>query len=138
MSNMPHPVVISALSEEDGGGYIAYSPDLPGCLADGESPEEALTAFRDALTEWAEEMRANNLEIPQAGSSVAGSAKRRAALTRLVDMQQEVISKQDNLIQKLSELTADMLKELKKGEAADAQWSQSCIIETTASAHIVH
>lgn len=137
MSNMPHPVVISALSQEDGGGYIAYSPDLPGCLADGETPEEALTAFRDALNEWADEMRANNLEIPAPWASAEGSAKRGAALKRLVGMQQEVIAKQDALIQRLSQLTTDMLREIEKGSALDARWSQSCITQT-AVAHPVH
>ncbi len=37
------------LSEEDGGGYLIEFPDFPGCIADGETPEEAIAQGRDAL-----------------------------------------------------------------------------------------
>ncbi len=33
----PYTVVIKALSDEDGGGYVATVPDLPGCMSDGET-----------------------------------------------------------------------------------------------------
>ena len=41
--------VISALSEEDGGGYLITFPDIPGCMSDGETPEEAVRNGRDAF-----------------------------------------------------------------------------------------
>jgi antitoxin HicB len=44
-----YQVVISDLSEEDGGGYLASVPDLPGCMADGETAEEAADEARDAI-----------------------------------------------------------------------------------------
>ena len=37
---------------EDDGGYIAIVPDLPGCSAFGETPEEALKESRDAIKAW--------------------------------------------------------------------------------------
>ena len=43
---------ITPLSEEDGGGYLASFPDLPGCVSDGETPEEALAEARDAFAAW--------------------------------------------------------------------------------------
>jgi predicted RNase H-like HicB family nuclease len=30
-------------------------PDLPGCMSDGETPEEALANVRDAVAAWIEE-----------------------------------------------------------------------------------
>lgn len=36
--------VVEPLAEEDGGGYLTTFPDLPGCLSDGETMEEALLA----------------------------------------------------------------------------------------------
>ena len=33
---------IRPLSEEDGGGFLITFPDLPGCMSDGETPEEAI------------------------------------------------------------------------------------------------
>ncbi|KAB0665584.1 toxin-antitoxin system HicB family antitoxin [Oryzomonas japonica] len=44
--------VISPLSVEDGGGYMITFPDLPGCMSDGETQEEALANGRDAFDGW--------------------------------------------------------------------------------------
>src|ERR1039457_1823789 len=43
---------ISPLSQEDGGGFLITFPDLPGCMADGETIEEAVTNGRDAFAAW--------------------------------------------------------------------------------------
>ena len=43
MADPEYPVVIEPLSKEDGGGFIATVPDLPGCMSDGTSREEAAT-----------------------------------------------------------------------------------------------
>ena len=48
-------VLIEPLSADDGGGFIATVPDLPGCLSDGETPEEALANVQDAVAAWIEE-----------------------------------------------------------------------------------
>jgi predicted RNase H-like HicB family nuclease len=44
--------VIEPLSDDDGGGYLITFPDLPGCMADGETMEEAMTHGRDAFSAW--------------------------------------------------------------------------------------
>ena len=38
---LEYAVRIERLSEDDGGGHLATVPDLPGCMSDGEIPEEA-------------------------------------------------------------------------------------------------
>jgi antitoxin HicB len=45
----PYPSSIRSLSREDGGGYAIEYPDLPGCISDGERPEEALRNGADAV-----------------------------------------------------------------------------------------
>ena len=47
MQVLAYPVTIVPLSVDDGGGYAAVVPDLPGCMSDGESPEEALANAPD-------------------------------------------------------------------------------------------
>ena len=54
MDTLEYPVIISPLSAEDGGGFSASVPDLPGCFSDGETPEEALANVRDAIAMWVE------------------------------------------------------------------------------------
>ncbi len=44
--------VVAPLSEEDGGGYLITFPDLPGCMSDGETQEEAIENGRDAFAGW--------------------------------------------------------------------------------------
>lgn len=44
--------ILAPLSEDDGGGYMITFPDLPGCMSDGETLEEALINGRDAFNSW--------------------------------------------------------------------------------------
>ncbi|HEU0065846.1 MAG TPA: type II toxin-antitoxin system HicB family antitoxin [Sphingomonas sp.] len=54
MNPKDYEVSIRPLSSEDGGGYLARVPDLPGCMSDGETPEEALANAYDAIGCWIE------------------------------------------------------------------------------------
>ena len=47
-----YPVEIRPLSDDDGGGFIAIVPDLPGCMSDGETMDEALHEVMDAIESW--------------------------------------------------------------------------------------
>ena len=42
------------LLPEEGGGYLIEFPDLPGCMSDGETLEEAIENGKDALQCWIE------------------------------------------------------------------------------------
>jgi len=65
MDALDYPVRIERLSAEDGGGYIALAPDLPGCMSDGESQEEAIRNLRDAIVAWIEEAQAMGRKVPE-------------------------------------------------------------------------
>lgn len=54
MKALEYAVLLSPLSPEDGGGFVATVPDLPGCMSDGETPEEALANVQDAIECWIE------------------------------------------------------------------------------------
>jgi antitoxin HicB len=54
MSRLTYPIVIELLPPEEGGGFLALVPDLPGCMSDGASPEEAVTNVQDAIETWIE------------------------------------------------------------------------------------
>ena len=51
-------------SEED-EGYIAVVPELPGCSAFGETPEEALREIKVAIELWIETAKKEGREIPK-------------------------------------------------------------------------
>jgi antitoxin HicB len=48
----------------EGGGFMAFVPDLPGCMSDGETAEEALLSVEDAVAEWIDEARRLGRPIP--------------------------------------------------------------------------
>lgn len=60
-----YPILIEPFPPEDGGGFIATVPGLPGCMSDSETPEEALANVRDAVAAWIEEARALGRTVPK-------------------------------------------------------------------------
>lgn len=62
MTRLTYPIVIEPLPPEEGGGFLALVPDLPGCMSDGESSEEAIVNVQDAIDTWIE--AANDLGHP--------------------------------------------------------------------------
>lgn len=61
---LEYAVRIEKLAPSDGGGYLATAPDLPGCMSDGETPEEALANIQDAIASWLDEARRLGREPP--------------------------------------------------------------------------
>ena len=61
---MRYAVVI----EKAAGNYSAYVPDLPGCVATGETVEAAEREIRAAIRFHIEGLRADGLEVPAATS----------------------------------------------------------------------
>jgi len=51
-------------SEED-GRYIIEVPELPGCMADGLTYEEAIKNAEVVISEWVDTARGLGREIPQ-------------------------------------------------------------------------
>lgn len=43
---------VRPLDVEDGGGYLVTFPDLPGCMADGETIVEAIKNGSEAEAAW--------------------------------------------------------------------------------------
>ena len=68
MNELNYPATIQPLSEEDGGGYLVTFPDLPGCMADGSTPEEAFHQAEDALKAWIKTAQEFGDPIPKPSS----------------------------------------------------------------------
>lgn len=64
VSHPDYPLLIEPLSPEDGGGYLATVPDLPGCMSDGETRELAARNVADAIKAWIKEAHALGREPP--------------------------------------------------------------------------
>ena len=47
-----YPINVHPVPEDEGGGFMVSVPDLPGCIADGETIDEAIAEARDAFDAW--------------------------------------------------------------------------------------
>jgi predicted RNase H-like HicB family nuclease len=63
--NLNYEVSLRRLTEEEGGGWLASIPLLPGCMSDGETPAEALANLEDAKIGWIETALALQRDIPE-------------------------------------------------------------------------
>ena len=56
--------------EKADNNYSAYVPDLPGCVATGQTTEETEQQIREAIDLHLRGMREDGLPIPEPSSSV--------------------------------------------------------------------
>jgi predicted RNase H-like HicB family nuclease len=66
MTPKRYPVVIEPTST----GYSAFSPDVPGCAAAGDTEEETRQNFKEALAAHFDVMREIGEPIPEPRTSV--------------------------------------------------------------------
>lgn len=69
MSNIPefenYPFRIEPLPADEGGGFVIRFPDLPGCMSDGGTYDEAIANGREAFQAWMEAQIADGRPVPQ-------------------------------------------------------------------------
>lgn len=47
-----YPITLRPLPAEEGGGFLAEVPDLPGCTGDGDTQQAAIADAENAIAEW--------------------------------------------------------------------------------------
>lgn len=74
MNTYAYPLLVERLSDEDGGGFLARVPDLPGCMSDGETPAEAVTNVQEAIDAWIEAAEELGHSVPEPSSKLVLAA----------------------------------------------------------------
>lgn len=64
MKRLKYSAMIRPLSKDEGGGYLIEIPDLPGCMADGETIEEAFSEAESAIESWIQTAKEFGDSIP--------------------------------------------------------------------------
>ncbi len=59
-----YPTRLRPLSKDEGGGWLAEIPDLPGCMSDGETQGHALQNLAEAKETWIRTALKRGLTIP--------------------------------------------------------------------------
>lgn len=65
---LPYPI---ELQPEKGGGFTALHPDLPGCVAWGDTVQQAVANLADSRAAWIEGSLARRLAIPEPAAAGA-------------------------------------------------------------------
>ncbi len=104
-----YPMVVSRLKPDDGGGYLVEVPDLPGCVSDGETTEEALSNARDAVCEWIAAAEEMGRLIPEPGASQRYSGKWLQRVPKSLHMRLAAQAKRDGV--SLNALATSLLAE---------------------------
>ena len=63
--NLEYDKKLRRLTDDEGGGWFAEIPSLPGCMSDGETPEEAVTNLNDAKRAWIDTVLELGREVPE-------------------------------------------------------------------------
>ena len=61
--SLKYEVIIYWSRDDD--AFVSQIPELPGCMADGKSPEEALANVRIVAQEWIETARELGRPVPE-------------------------------------------------------------------------
>ncbi|MGH3734356.1 MAG: type II toxin-antitoxin system HicB family antitoxin [Micromonosporaceae bacterium] len=67
------------IERAEDGGYGAHSPDVPGCVALGDTEEEALREYADALRYHFEGLREDGIPIPEPSTHIVSVSSVEAA-----------------------------------------------------------
>ena len=59
-----YSINITPIPEDEGGGYLVTFPDLPGCVADGATIDDAVAEARDAFDAWAMAEQEDRGDLP--------------------------------------------------------------------------
>jgi predicted RNase H-like HicB family nuclease len=128
-----YPVVVTQLGADEGGGYMAQAIDLVGCMAWGETPQQALGHAQLATIEWLREARRLGRPVPEPNAIVRRAGQARAESSDLIRKQQQLIRAQAQMIDKQRDTLDDMrrdddgprLRRFPLSAADAARWSAS-------------
>jgi len=110
MDKISYPIVITAIDQEDGGGFVAYVPDLRGCMSDGATHEEAARNIVDAIREWIDEAEESGIPVPQPGDYARAAAEAWNQLAEVVKSQDKIIQELEGDLTNLRRRTARILE----------------------------
>ena len=92
-----YPFTVRKLTAEGGGGYLVEYPDVPLCLSDGETIEEAITNGRDALEGSLKCYLQDGKPLPKPSSGKAYSGTFRVRMSKTMHAQIAARAKEEGV-----------------------------------------
>lgn len=69
------PYTFTLIPDADEPGYAIKVNELPGCISQGDTADEALVRIREAMEVWIESVLEDGREVPEPGSPEGYSGK---------------------------------------------------------------
>jgi antitoxin HicB len=88
------------LTKDEGGGILITWPDLPGCMSDGETIEEAIANGRDAFASWMHvcQTQGHSVPVPSKPEEIEpGSGRLSARLPRSLHGRLAAVAKSEGV-----------------------------------------
>lgn len=114
---MDYPIIIVPLPEDEGGGFLAYAPDLKGCMSDGASPEEAAKNAQGAITEWLDAAKVRQMDIPAPNSAAERERARKARLAHRIKELADGVDRMDERLKALESVAREIEERLEHQDA---------------------
>ncbi len=64
-ANLPYRIIIEAWDDGEGPYYVARVAELPHCIIDGATPEEALSEIAGVKRDWLKSSLERGIKIPE-------------------------------------------------------------------------
>jgi len=109
MNKLNYPVSIRPLIKEEGGGYLVEALDLPGCIADGETPQEAFIEILSAIESWIKTAEEFGDPVPKPSTSEKYSGQWRLRVPKSLHAALALKAKEESV--SLNTLAATLLAE---------------------------
>jgi antitoxin HicB len=117
---MNYPIYLRFSSEDK--AWIAEIPDLPGCMADGKTQAQALTAAKEAIGLWLEVAKADGREIPKPSQEDEPSGRFVVRIPRSLHGRLQALAKRERVSLNQLVLTILAAQEARRSTArADAK-----------------
>lgn len=114
-----YSVLIRALPDDDGGGWVAVVPDLPGCSSDGPTPMEALKNVEDAIEVWLATAEKHGQPIPRQDDFIAVAFPQ--------DVPDKVWQRAEHIVRQMHKLSGDEEPDPTLVHAVYAQLARSAV-----------
>jgi predicted RNase H-like HicB family nuclease len=76
--NLDYEIKLKKLPDEEGGGWFAEIPLLPGCMSDGATVDECITNLEDAKRSWVDTCMDLGRSVPEpVGEDFSGQLRLR-------------------------------------------------------------
>ena len=73
--SLPYTTIIEPINDEAGFYYVGRIMEFDGCMADGDTKEEALQSLQEAMELWIETKLANGFDVPEPAGAVKATGK---------------------------------------------------------------